>query len=154
MIRKLLLSIAMYVCFAFAICAQQKSYVSIYFNMNEPTSNWVSARLSGDVPVGMKNSYVATYDRLTEGEIVNMIALNGYVIDKVVGIGETYSLVIMSKNASDDLGVITNINESNDEHNKTEMCRYNMQGYTINADEPGVQIIVYSDYSASVKINN
>lgn len=153
MIRKLLLSIVMYVCFAFAIYAQQKSYVSIYFNMNEPTSNWVSARLSGDVPVGMKNSYVATYDRLTEGEIINMIAMNGYVIDNVVGIGETYSLVIMSKNVSGDLGVITNINKSNDEH-KTEMCRYNMQGYVVNADEPGIQIIVYSDYSAAVKINN
>ena len=154
MIRKILLSIVMYVCFAFAIYAQQKSYVSIYFNMNEPTSNWVSARLSGDVPVGMKNSYVATYDRLTEGEIINMIALNGYIIDKAVGIGETYSLVIMSKNASNDSGAITNVNESNDEHDKTEMCRYNMQGYVVDAEEPGVQIIVYSDYSTEVKINN
>ena len=157
MFKKNLISLILIICSIFIINAQNKSYVSIYFNMYEPKSNWVKARLSGDVPVGMKNSYDETYDKLTEGEIINMIALNGYVIDKVVGIGETYSLVIMSKNVSNDLGVITNItniNENNDEHNKTEMCRYNMQGYPVNAEEPGVQIIVYSDYSAKVKINN
>lgn len=153
MSKKILVNLILTICSIFIINAQNKSYVSIYFNMNEPTSNWVSARLSGDVPVGMKNSYVATYDRLTEGEIINMIALNGYVIDKVVGIGETYSMIIMSKNISDDLGIITTIPQHTNT-DKIEMYRYNMQGYIVNADEPGIQIIVYSDYSTEVKINN
>lgn len=153
MIKKILVSLILTICSIFIINAQNKSYVSIYFNMNEPTSNWVTARLSGNVPVGMKNSYIATYDRLTEGEIINMIALNGYVIDKVVGIGETYSMIIMSKNISDNLDIITTIPQHTNT-DKIEMCRYNMQGYIVNADEPGIQIIVYSDYSTEVKINN
>ena len=131
----------------------QKRYVSIYVNLNDATSNWVTARISGDVPQGVQTYYAATYDRKTEGDIINMLADRGFVIERISGVGDTHSIIIMSSSPNDDSGIVTNMISSS-EPNGIEIARYNLQGIKIDEDEPGVQIIVYSNYATKVIVNN
>lgn len=129
----------------------QRSYVSLYINMNTADSRWVSARVSGDVPVSMKDYYAATYDRLTDGELINMLAHEGFTIDKIAAMGETNCVVIMSKNSSSDSDIITK-NADERVTNAVEIARYDLQGRLVDDDCPGIQIVVYSDYSARIVI--
>lgn len=131
--------------------AAQRSYVSLYINMNDASSKWVSARITGDVPLGMKEYYAATYDRLNEGQLINMLSAEGFTIDKIAAMGETNCIVIMSKNSSSDSGIITQIT---DEHNTdaVEIVRYNLQGNLVDERTQGLQIVVYSDYNAKVEL--
>ena len=147
--KKLFLSIA--AAFALFTSTAQRSYVSLYINMNATDSKWVSARVSGDIPASMKDYYTATYDRLSDGELINMLANEGFTIDKIAAMGETNCVVIMSKNSSGDSGIIT---QSADEHamNVVEIARYDLQGRLVDDDCPGLQIIVYSDYSAKTVV--
>ena len=147
--KKLLLSVA--AAFALFTATAQRSYVSLYINMNAVDSKWVSARVSGDIPVSMKDYYVATYDRLSDGELINMLANEGFTIDKIAAMGETNCVVIMSKNSSGDSGII---NQSVDEQvtNAVEIARYDLQGRLVDDDCPGLQIVVYSDYSAKTVV--
>lgn len=147
--KKLLLSIA--AAFALFTSTAQWSYVSLYINMNAADSKWVSARVSGDIPASMKDYYAATYDRLSDGELINMLANEGFTIDKIAAMGETNCVVIMSKNSSSDSGIIT---KSADEQvtNAVEIARYDLQGRLVDDDCPGLQIVVYSDYSAKTVV--
>ena len=141
--RKILF--ALFALFAFSAFAQ-RGYVSLYINMNEADSKWVSARVSGDVPASMKEYYAATYDRLTDGELINMLADEGFSIDRIAAMGDTNCIIIMSKNSNNESGIITNIRTGNSD--ATEIARYDLQGRLIDEDTQGIQIIVYSDYSA------
>ena len=147
--KKILLSIA--AAFALFTATAQRSYVSLYINMNAADSKWVSARVSGDIPASMKDYYAATYDRLSDGELINMLANEDFTIDKIAAMGETNCVVIMSKNSSSDSGIIT---KSADEQftNAVEIARYDLQGRLVNDDSPGLQIVVYSDYSAKIVV--
>ena len=147
--KKLLLSIA--AAFTLFTATAQRSYVSLYINMNAVDSKWVSARVSGDIPASMKDYYVETYDRLSDGELINMLANEGFTIDKIAAMGETNCVVIMSKNSSGDSGIIT---QSVDEQvtNAVEIARYDLQGRLVDDDCPGLQIVVYSDYSAKTVV--
>lgn len=147
--KKLFLSIA--AAFVLFTATAQRSYVSLYINMNAADSKWVSARVSGDIPASMKDYYAATYDRLSDGELINMLANEGFTIDKIAAMGETNFVVIMSKNSSSDSGIIT---KSTDEQvtNAVEIARYDLQGRLVDNDCPGLQIVVYSDYSAKTVV--
>ena len=147
--KKLFLSIA--AAFALFTATAQRSYVSLYINMNAADSKWVSARVSGDIPASMKDYYAATYDRLSDGELINMLANEGFMIDKIAAMSETNCVVIMSKNSSCDSGIIT---KSADEQvtNAMEIARYDLQGRLVDDDSPGLQIVVYSDYSAKTVV--
>ena len=147
--KKILLSVA--AAFALFTATAQRSYVSLYINMNAADSKWVSARVSGDIPESMKDYYAATYDRLSDGELINMLAKEGFTIDKIAAMGETNCVVIMSKNSSSDSGIIT---KSADEQvtNAMEIARYDLQGRLVDDDCPGLQIVVYSDYSAKTVV--
>ena len=147
--KKLFLSVA--AAFALFTSTAQRSYVSLYINMNAADSKWVSARVSGDIPASMKDYYAATYDRLSDGELINMLANEGFTIDKIAAMGETNFVVIMSKNSSDGSGIIT---QNADEHytNAVEIARYDLQGRLVDDDSPGLQIVVYSDYSAKTVV--
>ena len=147
--KKILLSVA--AAFALFTATAQRSYVSLYINMNAADSKWVSARVSGDIPESMKDYYAATYDRLSDGELINMLAKEGFTIDKIAAMGETNCVVIMSKNSSSDSGIIT---KSADEQvtNAMEIARYDLQGRLVDDDCPCLQIIVYSDYSAKTVV--
>ena len=147
--KKILLSVA--AAFALFTATAQRSYVSLYINMNAADSKWVSARVSGDIPESMKDYYAATYDRLSDGELINMLANEGFTIDKIAAMGETKCVGIMSKNSSSDSCIIT---KSADEHttNAVESARYDLQGRLVDDDCPGLQIVVYSDYSAKTVV--
>ena len=147
--KKFFLSIA--AVFTLFMATAQRSYVSLYINMNAADSKWVSARVSGDIPASMKDYYAATYDRLSDGELINMLANEGFTIDKIAAMGETNCVVIMSKNSSGDSGIIT---QSVDEQvtNAVEIARYDLQGRLVDDDSPGLQIVVYSDYSAKTVV--
>ena len=147
--KKLFLSIV--AAFALFTSTAQRSYVSLYINMNAADSKWVSARVSGDIPASMKDYYAATYDRLSDGQLINMLANEGFMIDKIAAMSETNCVVIMSKNSSGDSGIIT---KSADEQvtNAVEIARYDLQGRLVDDDSPGLQIVVYSDYSAKTVV--
>ena len=147
--KKLLLSVA--AAFVLLTATAQRSYVSLYINMNAVDSKWVSARVSGDIPASMKDYYVATYDRLSDGELINMLANEGFTIDKIAAMGETNCIVIMSKNSSGDSGIITQ-NADEQVTNAVEIARYDLQGRLVDDDCPGLQIVVYSDYSAKTVV--
>ncbi len=147
--KKFILSIA--AALALFTATAQRSYVSLYINMNSADSRWVSARVSGNVPVSMKDYYAATYDRLTDGDLINMLSAEGFSIDRIAAMGETNCVVIMSKNSSGDSGIIT---QNADEYvtDGVEIARYDLQGRLVDENCPGLQIIVYSDYSAKTII--
>ena len=129
----------------------QKTYVSIYANLNDASSRWVSARVSGDKPAGVSDYYAATYDRLTEGDIINMLAEEGFVVERITGVGETHAMILMSKSSGNsDAGVVTYVNT--DDAEVTEIARYNLQGIQVNENEKGVQIIVYSNYTTKTVV--
>ena len=129
----------------------QKTYVSIYANLNDASSRWVSARVSGSKPVGVSDYYAATYDRLTEGDIINMLAEEGFVVERITGVGDTHAMILMSKSAENsDAGVVTYVNS--DDAEVTEIARYNLQGIQVNENEKGVQIIVYSNYTTKTVV--
>ena len=84
-------------------------------------------------------------------QLINMLANEGFTIDKIAAMGETNCVVIMSKNSSGDSSIIT---KSADEHstNAVEIARYDLQGRLVDDDCPGLQIVVYSDYSAKIVV--
>ena len=144
--KKFFLSVA--AALALFTATAQRSYVSLYINMNNADSRWVSARVSGDVPVSMKEHYDATYDRLTDGELINMLANEGFTVDRITAMGETNAIILMSreKGSSNNIGMISE--SSVDRNDVVEIARYDLQGRLVDEDFTGLQIAVYSDYSA------
>ncbi len=141
----------------------QKSYVTIYVDLDIPSNSWVLARIGGDVPEGIRSSYNKSYDRLNEGQIINMLAAEGFQVESITGIGDGVgsnqsnnvhtALILMSKPVSnnDDSGITQNV-IGNDGGEAREVARYNLQGIPVNKDEKGVQIVVYSDYTTKTVI--
>lgn len=152
-------------CAALAIATSfaQKSYVTIYVDLDIPSNNWVLARLGGDVPEGMRSCYNKSYDRLNEGQIINMLAAEGFQVESITGIGDGVgtnqsnnvhtALILMSKPVgnNDDSAIRPIANDSNtgEAH---EVARYNLQGIPVAKDEKGVQIVVYSNYTTKTVI--
>lgn len=141
----------------------QKSYVTIYVDLDVPTNNWVSARIGGDRPQGVYSSFNKSYDRMNEGQIINLLADYGYVVESITGIGDGVGsdqhsnvhtvLILMSKSTGNngDSGIITTVGEDNNT-NVEEIARYDMQGRPITKDVKGPQIIVYNNYTAKTVI--
>ena len=127
----------------------KKQYVSLYINLNEASNKWVSARVSGDKPAGVKDFYTASYDQLTEGELINMLVAEGYVIENIVGVGSTHTLILMTHDSSSD-SMVKSIDADGDAY---EVARYNLQGIKVSEDTPGIQIVVYSNYTTRIIIN-
>jgi hypothetical protein len=55
-------------------------------------------------------------------------------------------IVIMSKAAAPEEGAIPAVGVT--DPNSTEIAHYNLQGLPVDANEKGVHIVVYSDYTA------
>ncbi len=141
----------------------QKSYVTIYVDLDIPSNSWVQARLGGDVPEGMSKFFNKSYDRLNEGQIINMLASEGFVVESITGIGDGVGanqsnsvhtvLILMSKasGGNNDSGIIQNVIGDNT-GDAREVARYNLQGIPIDKDEKGVQIVVFSNYTTKTVI--
>lgn len=129
----------------------QKTYISIYANLNDATSNYVKARVSGDVDAFFTQQPSYGYGGITEGKLINMYASEGYVVERITGVGDTHVMILMSKSSENsDAGVVTYVNA--DDTEVTEIARYNLQGIQVNENEKGVQIIVYSNYTTKTVV--
>ena len=139
------------------VFAQQKEYVNIV--ANNVYASWCDIYLSGAVPAGMSDFYSGAYDRKTVGEIINQLAENGFTVETMSSnsisnnSSTTYGtreVVLMSKPKGAQPGAVHTI-DSGDE--ATEVARYNLQGLPVDKDEPGVQIVIYSNYTSRVIVN-
>ena len=146
--------ITLLLCLSVFMVNAQKQYVSLYVNLNDATNNWVSARLSGNIPPGMKSYYAATYDKLTEGDLINMLAENNFTIERMAGVGDTHAIIIFSNVQNSGYNDIITYYTETINPNAQEIARYNLQGMKIDSEEPGIQIVVYSDYNAKIIVNN
>lgn len=138
----------------------QKSYVAVYCKQDK--DNFII--LSGAVPSTMKSEYLPSRDfncfngKDCIGDVLNLLAENGFVVDQMNSTFDNsssssssiISTYLLSKpaNPSDAIQrVIADTGEG-----ATEVARYNLQGTPINANEKGVQIIVYSNYTTKTII--
>ncbi|MBR5728042.1 MAG: hypothetical protein IKX39_05265 [Muribaculaceae bacterium] len=145
----LLLLTAMFV-FGLAAMAQ-KQYVNIIAT-GQSAREGIS--LSGAIPAGMQDYYTSYYGNIvTLGDVINELAQNGFVVERMssdcasTSNGMNYrEIVIMSKASAPEEGALPTVSAT--DPNATEIAHYNLQGLPVDANEKGVHIVVYSDYTA------
>ena len=120
----------------------QKSYILI----DGPNSN---VRLSGNIPSDMESFYhVPNYNNFYQQllVVINMLAERGYELE-IVADGKYF----MSKKTTESANAIQKV-RANDRDSVTEIARYNLQSMPVRANEKGIQIIVYSNYTTKTII--
>ncbi|MBO4721624.1 MAG: hypothetical protein J5629_01685 [Muribaculaceae bacterium] len=141
--KSIILILSVLFCFS---CFAQKSYVCIYGCMysNDESKN---VRLSGNIPDGFSEYY--NYSNV--GIIINQLASKGFIVEQLSG-SASYGFVsvLMSKSASNESGAIEIIKSYEGEIK--EVARYNLQGIPVNENTPGIQIVVYSNYTTKTVI--
>ena len=135
----------------------QKSYIvlvsSSHFYSDRMQST--SYNLYGNIPDGVNKSY----SRLDEAlnalgqenyaiESVNLLQNYHYRDDHDVYINYDCT-IILSRSSNISLKIET-ISADDDEYDVYEIARYNLQGKPIDANERGIQIIVYSNYTTKI----
>ena len=142
-----------------SICVySQKSYVimAVY----EGSSNKVvDINLNGDVPIDMNQRYENYISDRYGSDILNLLAQHGFEVEQMSQITRNYSsgniasqyfLYLLSKKSSSTPSNVRQI--VTDDENVTEVARYNLQGMPVYANEKGIQIIVYSNYTTKTVI--
>ncbi len=131
----------------------QKQYVNIIATGKQAREG---ISLSGAIPAGMQDFYTSYYGNIvTVGDIINQLAEHGFVVEHMSsdcyapsgGEASFREIVIMSRAASPEQGAIEVVSGDNDP-TATEVARYNLQGQPVDKRERGVQIVVYSDFTA------
>ena len=119
----------------------------------EGSQNWWNIYLSGSIPSGMSSEYSGA----SLGRIINELGANGFVVEQITSTVNAYhsqngilETIILSKSSSNQSNAIEQIND--DDTEAVEVARYNMQGLPVNENEKGVQIVVYSNFTAKVVI--
>lgn len=130
----------------------QKSYVNIVaYNAASSSSD---IRLTGDVPPGISQAYYATWDNKSIGDVMNMLAKEGFVVEQMscVPLEDKYvrEVVIMSRPSTASTDAVEIV--PSERGDAVEKARYNIQGQHVSKHDKGVQIVVYSDYSAKTVI--
>ena len=148
--------------FIVSVCSfAQKSYLHVISEYNPClASNYdkTDIFLYGDIPSDMNNKYSSA----KISEIFDMLTENGYTLDFVTSLSGTRigivtndriigSIVYIFSKSSGGASNVRSVTIDNDEE-ATEIARYNLQGMPVNANEKGVQIIVYSNYTAKTII--
>lgn len=134
--------------FAFA----QKEYVHVKAVL-EYSNGYDDVHLSGAIPSTMK----IAYDKATIGDVINMLAKEGFVVEQMTACGVGYGTasitecVLLSRNSSNTPSAIQRVQTSPDKE-VTEVARYNLQGIPVSKSEKGVQIVVYSNYTTKTII--
>lgn len=136
----------------------QKNYITmrVYGTGDTPT-----VKLDGDIPVGMDNYIPNENGNHNDTGFLGVTILNrlseyGYEVEQMIPYNvstqsikiEIYYLLAKksSSNPSNVRRVII------DDEDVTEVARYNLQGMPIYANEKGIQIIVYSNYTTKTVI--
>lgn len=127
----------------FCMTAFAKQYVTIS-NFSGSGSYYY---VEGALPSGVFRSYDSA--RYSFADILNILASKGFEVEFF----DRYNtgMVIMSKSGTPESNAIEEIS-SDDDAEATEVARYNMQGLPVNENEKGVQIVVYSNFTAKVVI--
>ena len=134
-------------------CWAQKQYVNIIATGKQARDG---ISLSGAIPAGMQDFYTSYYGNIvTVGDIINQLADHGFVVEHMSsdcyapsnGEASFREIVIMSRAASPEQGAIEMVAADTDP-TATEVARYNLQGQPVDKHERGVQIVVYSDFTA------
>lgn len=110
--------------------------------------------LSGDIPSDMKK-YYGQRDRISIGDLLNMLSAKGFEVEFMSslnsGTGSDRGVnYLLSKKSSNPYSSVRSVQI--DDEDVTEIARYNLQGIPVNANEKGVQIIVYSNYTTKTVI--
>lgn len=134
----------------------QKSYVHIFYTSSSAIT------VTGDIPPGVENAYYS-FNSITMGELLNLLADNGFVLEHMAppavysNSNNTSNQVkmyyVLSRDKSDNASGGTHETPIVDTDNVREVARYNLQGLPVTADEKGVQIVVYSNYTTRTVIN-
>lgn len=153
--------IALFLFIAMSLCANaQKSFLTIYARDLNATGQTLN--ISGKLPAGVKSFY-AYYEGITLAKLMTTLAEDGYIFEQMMTTSPTLPsgssndnyvsgavLVLMSKGSQPlPPGAVESINSGDD---VVEVARYNLQGQPISENEPGLQIIVYSNYTSKVII--
>lgn len=136
----------MFIAGAFA----QKSYVNVVASYLE--SRYQSIHVTGDLPDGMKDYYDRYVESKTIGEVLNLLAKNGFEVESTSAAAGAEGFCVnyvLSKGASPNVpGAVERVVADDGEAH--EVARYNLQGVPVGKNEKGVQIIVYSNYTSRV----
>lgn len=138
------------------ICANaQKKYVM--FNVGLHNTNDII--LSGEIPPTIKSKYtVFDFEGPTRdweyhiGKILNILADNGFTVEQMnTTTNVTYFLLSKPSSDSDSSDATPNV-RANTSTEITEVARYNLQGLPVKANDKGLQIVVYSNYTTKTVI--
>lgn len=126
----------------------QKSYVNVVAD-HIYSSIYQEIYLTGDVPAGIKTHYDSYgSEAMTVGKVLNLLAKEGFVVDKMSCSAEG-EVIVLSRVAlyPDAIERVTA-----DDGEAVEVARYNLQGVPVDKNEKGIQIIVYSNYTTKTVI--
>lgn len=135
----------------FCMTAFAKQYVTIMY-----VGSYYYVR--GALPSGVEGRYDST--NYSFADVLNILASKGFEVEFFDSYGYSYvtgggssqsSMVIMSKSGTPESNAIEEIS-TDDNTEAVEVARYNMQGLPVNENEKGVQIVVYSNFTAKVVI--
>ena len=131
--------------------AGQKSYVNVVAD-HIYSSIYQEIYLTGDVPAGIKTHYDGYgSEAMTVGQVLNLLAKEGFVVDQMSCSAEG-EVILLSRIAlyPDDSDAVEHI--AIDDQDVHEVARFNLQGQPVSAQDKGIQIIVYSNYTTRTVI--
>jgi hypothetical protein len=146
--KKLLISLVL-VLAAAGTAVGQKSYVNVVVD-HIYSSIYQEMYLTGDVPVGIKTHYDSySSEATTVGKVLNLLAAEGFTIEQMSCSAEN-EVILLSRPSTSGTDNIERVTA--DDQDAREVARYNLQGQPVNRDEPGIQIVVYSNYTTRTVI--
>ena len=130
----------------------QRSYVNVVAD-HIYSSIYQEIYLTGDVPAGIKTHYdsYGSYgsEAMTVGKVLNLLAKEGFVVDKMSCSAEG-EVIVLSRVALDPDAIERIV--ADDGQEAMEVARYNLQGVPVDKNEKGIQIVVYSNYTTKTVI--
>lgn len=146
--KKLLISLVL-VLAAAGTAVGQKSYVNVVVD-HIYSSIYQEMYLTGDVPVGIKTHYDSySSEATTVGKVLNLLAAEGFTVEQMSCSAEN-EVILLSRPSTSGTDNIERVTADNQD--AREVARYNLQGQPVNRDEPGIQIVVYSNYTTRTVI--
>ena len=127
----------------------QKNYLVLHYTMSN-SGRWY---IGGDIPDGMNEYYRAPSSdggvqrTIVAASIINQLAERGYEVE----FNPDENTYLLSKKSSGTSSAVQRV-RADDDFEIYEVARYNLQGLPINANEKGIQIIVYSNYTTKTVI--
>ena len=129
--------------------AAQKSYVNVVAD-HIYSSIYQEIYLTGDVPPGIKTHYDSYgSEAMTVGKVLNLLAKEGFTIEQMSCAAEG-EVIILSRPEVPESDQVERI--TIDDQDVREVARYNLQGFPVDKDEKGIQIVVYSNYTTKTVI--